>query len=268
MFNSEKELEAIFVCIPPDAHDNIEFLAAEKGVHLYVEKPIAVSLERALEVEKAIKAAGIIASVGYHERYSEAIENIRQYISNREIGLVNGRWLGGIPGAPWWRRKERSGGQLVEQCTHIFDLLRYFFGEAESVYSRSVTGIVKNMLDYNLEDASTTIIEFKNGVCASVNTGCYFDDGVIERGAGVEIFCKDAVIEYDWMSEVIYKTKGRMEKVSAPNNSHFKAASAFIQSVQTKNISLIKSTYSDSVKTLALTLAANESMLTKMPVKL
>ena len=268
MFENEKSLEAIFICVPPDRHENIELLAAEKGIHIYVEKPIALSMQKALQVEKAINDAGIIVSVGYHERYSNTIENIKDYISTRQIGIVTGRWLGGIPGATWWRRKERSGGQLVEQCTHIFDLLRYFFGEAENVYSRSVKGIVKDLPNYNIEDASSTIVIFKNGISASIITGCYFDEGVIKSGAGLQILCKDSVIEYDWMSEVRYIIKGEVKKVSAADDAHFRAASAFIHAVQTKNVNLIRSTYSDSVKTLALTLAANESMISKLPVKL
>ena len=268
MFQSPEELQAVFICVPPDSHENIEFLAAEKGIHLYVEKPIALSLQRAQEVEHAINKAGIITSVGYHERYSETIENIKKYISTRQTGLVTGKWLGDIPGAPWWRRKERSGGQLVEQSTHIFDLLRYFFGEAESVYSRAVTGIINDVPNYNLEDASSTIITFKNGVSASVLTGCYFDQGLIQNGSGIQIYCKDSVIEYDWMKEVRYISNGIVETASAPDNSHYKAASTFIQAIQTKNVNLIKSTYSDSIKTLALTLAANDSMISKLPVKL
>lgn len=268
MFQSEKAPEAIFICVPPDCHENIELLAAQKGIHIYVEKPIAISMQRALEVEQAINNAGIIVSVGYQARYSDTVENIRKYILNRQIGMVTGKWLGGIPGATWWRRKERSGGQVVEQCTHIFDLLRYLFGEAESVYSRAVNGIVKDVPNYNVEDASSTIVTFKNGISASVITGCYFDEGVIKNGAGLEILCKDSTIEYDWMSEVRYITKGETRKLFATDDAHFKAANVFIHAVQTKNVNLIKSTYSDSVKTLALTLAVNESMISKLPVKL
>lgn len=268
MLGNDKSLEAIFICVPPDRHENIELLAAEKGIHIYVEKPIVLSMQKALQVELAINDAGIIASVGYHERYSHTIEDIRKYISTRQIGIVTGKWLGGIPEAPWWRRKERSGGQLVEQCTHIFDLLRYFFGEAESVYSRAVKGIVKDVPYYNIEDASSTIVIFKNGISASIITGCYFDEGVIKSGEGLQIFCKDSVIEYDWMNEVRYIIKGETKKVSAADDAHFIAASTFIHAVQTNNINLIRSTYSDSVKTLALTLATNESMLSKLPVKL
>lgn len=268
MFQSDKAPEAIFICVPPDRHEKIELLAAEKGIHIYVEKPIALSMEKALEVEKAINNAGIIASVGYHERYSDTIENIREYISNREIGIATGKWLGGIPGAAWWRRKEGSGGQLVEQCTHIFDLLRYLFGEAESVYSRAVKGIVKDLPNYDIEDASSTIVTFKNGISASILTGCYFDDGVIKNGAGLQILCKDSVVEYDWMSEVRYIIKDETKIVSASDDAHSRAAKVFINAVQTKDVNLIKSTYSDSVKTLELTLAANESMISKLPVNL
>ena len=65
MYDGEKQLDAVFVCVPPDSHQDAEILAAQKGIHIYVEKPIALSMEKAYEVEDAVNKAGIITAVGF-----------------------------------------------------------------------------------------------------------------------------------------------------------------------------------------------------------
>jgi len=268
MFEIEKQLDAVFICVPPDSHGDAEIIAAQKGIHIYVEKPVEVSLKKAYEVEAAIKKAGIITSVGYQERYSDEIEKIKKYIENRRVGLVNGRLLGGIPGATWWRRKERSGGQIVEQSTHIFDMLRYIFGEAVSVYSSGMKGIVKNIPDYNIEDCSSTIIRFKSNVIATVFTACYLEELENYSGAGLQIFCNDSIIEYNCNKEGTYTMKNSIEKIPFNGSSHLKAVQIFIEAIKTGNPEFIKSPYSDAVKTLEITLAANESINSMNPVLL
>lgn len=266
MYEKEEHLDAVFICIPPDCHEDAEILAAQKGIHLYVEKPIEVSMEKALQIEAEISKAGIISSVGYQERYNSEVEKIKKYITGRKIGLASGRWIGGMPGVHWWRRKEKSGGQIVEQSTHIFDMLRYFFGEVNSVYSTALKGIVENVPNYNIEDCSSTTVTFESGVIATVFTACYLDDLAAFNGAGLQIICSDSIIDYDWNKEARYTMKDSVEKSIIEGNSHFKAVEVFIDAVKTGNTAFIKSNYTDSVKTLEITLAANESIMNGKPV--
>ena len=262
----EKEnLYAVFICVPPDSHADAEILAAQKGIHMYVEKPIEVSVQKAKTIETEIKKADVISSVGYQERYNEEMNKIKTYLSNKKVGLVTGRWLGGIPGSAWWKRKERSGGQIVEQSTHLFDTLRYLFGEAESVFCLGRKGLVENIPDYNLEDYSVATISFKSGVLATVETACYLDDIKHFNGVGFRIVCEDEIIEYDWNKEFRYITNDSIRKVSVTGSSHLKAVEEFINSVRTGDSHGIKSTYSDAVKTFELTIASNESMKSQSP---
>lgn len=268
MYEAEEHLDAVFVCVPPDSHRDAEILAAQRGIHLYVEKPVALSLEKAAAVANAVAKAGIIAAVGYQERYNEALEQVKKYLSGREVGLASGRWLGDIPGASWWRRKERSGGQIVEQSTHLFDLLRYFLGEAEAVSSVARKGIVRDVPGYDLEDYSATTVVFQSGAIATVLTGCYLAEMPDYAGIGLQIACRDTVVEYDWYQEVRYFKGNCVERVSVPGSSHERAVRMFIEAVKTGNAALVRSDYADAVKTLALTLAANESIVSGKTVYL
>jgi len=56
-----------------------------------------------------------------------------------------------------------SGGQTVEQSTHIFDLARFFFGEVEKIFAAERKGLMREVENYNVEDASAVILLFESG---------------------------------------------------------------------------------------------------------
>ncbi len=266
MYEKETDLDAVYICVPPNCHEDAEILAAKHGIHLYVEKPIELSMDKALAISKAISKAGIMSCVGYQERYNPEIEKIKEYIKNKKIGLVSGRWIGDMPGVHWWRNKKTSGGQVVEQSTHIVDMLRYLFGEVTSIYSSAIKGLITDVPNYTVEDASSTILTFESGVVATVLTACYLEPLDEFNGVGFQVLCQDAVIDYQWNKNVIYTTKTGKKIVEFAFDSHLKATQQFIEAIRTHNPLLIQSSYADACKTLELTLAANRSMDTKQAV--
>jgi len=266
MYEKEEHIDAVFVCITPSGHTDVEILAAQKGIHLYVEKPIEVSLDRAKLIENVIKESGVISCVGYQERYNPEVEILKNYLEGKEVGLAIGKWLGGMPGVHWWREKEMSGGQMVEQSTHIFDILRFLFGEVHSVFSSGVTGIINDVPNYNIEDGSSTTLNFKSGLVATVLTACYIKERLDFTGIGFQVICQDEVIDYVWNTELKHTTKDGIETVDFTKDFHKRAVNNFIDAIRTNNPLLIKSDYSDGLKTLQVTLAANESISSKQPV--
>jgi len=65
--------------------------------------------------------------------------------------------------ATWWHDKTKSGGQLVEQVIHMFDLLRYLGGDPISIFSTQRNLFHTDVEGYTIEDVSATIISFQNG---------------------------------------------------------------------------------------------------------
>ena len=125
-----KDLDAVYICVPPFAHDTAEQLAAEGGLHLFVEKPVVLDFELGLANLAAIRRAGILSSVGYTLRYRHPWRTARDLLHDRKVSMICADRWGGIPGdeSNWWRVQEQSGGQLHEQTTHQVDTMRWIAG--------------------------------------------------------------------------------------------------------------------------------------------
>jgi len=261
MLDKEKP-EALFVCVPPFAHSDIELEAVKRGVHLFVEKPVSLSMERALRTRDAISDAGVICAVGYHWRYNSLIEEARLRLQEMEIPLVLGYWVGGMPPAPWWRVKSKSGGQHVEQTTHIFDLARYILGEASVVFAMGHKGMMQESYeDHDIEDATTVTVGFRNGTVGNFTSADY----VRSAGkVGLYIYADQLVMELD-LKGVKVAEPGVVTERTHPERAHYVQDRAFIDAVRSGDASGIRSSYDDAVRTLEITLAADESMKTGKP---
>ncbi|MCS7254349.1 MAG: Gfo/Idh/MocA family oxidoreductase [Armatimonadota bacterium] len=255
MFERE-ELDAVYICIPPGAHTDQEVMAAQANVHIFAEKPIALSLDVAHRALDAIKSAGVINSVGYHFRYLDTTDIVKERLSGQTVGMVLGYWMGGLPGTPWWRRMEQSGGQIVEQTTHIFDLARYTVGEITHVCAAASLRALHDVPNLDVPDVGAVLIWFENGAIGCISNTC-----MLRRGyrVGLDIFCRDMVIEHS-SGSVRFIYPQRVEEISAARNGHAYESEIFIKAVRERDQSLIRCDYEDAVRTLAVTLAANESI--------
>jgi len=257
----EVEIDACYICVPPFAHQGQEEECIKKNIPFLVEKPIHLDLNKSKEICEKIKEKNLITSVGYQDRYQDIIAYIKPFFKENNLGFFNGWWVGGMPGVYWWRRKEMSGGQIVEQTTHIYDMTRYLIGEPVEVFAVQRTGLMKDIENYNVEDASAVDVYFENGVIGTIFSGCFIK---IPYGkVGIDFYFKDKVVEYSerYKVKIIYGNK--IEEIYEDGGKIiFKEDRAFIDAVKTKNPSLIKSPYEDAYKTLSFTLAANKSIET------
>lgn len=266
MFEQEK-LDAVIICVTPARHEDIEALACQHHVHFYVEKPIGVCIDTINQTAKLVKESGIITSVGYQERYNPALTEVKDYIKNAPVGLAYGSWIDSMPSPLWWRTKEASGGQMVEQTTHIFDSMRYLFGEAKSVYATAQHQEFPNAMEHDVEDYSTAVVTFENGVIATVCSGCYAtDDGA--KQVGFTLLTQNAKVEYNWSNTLTYTTKAQTTTKNISGSHHFTSLKTFIEAVSTNDPSLIRSSYSDGARSCELTLLANESLKTGKVINL
>ncbi len=255
--------DAVYVAVPPYAHTRIEEAAAERDIHLFIEKPIALTRDGARRIHAAVRKAKILTSVGYHMRYSEVVARARQILKGKVVSLVTGAWIGGMPEASWWRRMDKSGGQVLEQTTHIVDLLRYLCGEVSEVYASASTGCMTKVKDYDVHDSSVVNLRLKSGASGSVVSSCVAGhDGkvmleVVTPGATL-CLTKDSLVVKEAEKTTEFRSRG---------NAFAEEDRAFIDAVRAGKRTKIRSTYSDALKTFLVTLAVNESIGSGLPVK-
>ena len=252
---SKEDIDALYICVPPFAAGDIEMATVERGLPFFAEKPIALNLEKAKVIDQKIRARGIITSVGYQGRYADNADKLKVIMKSQKVGLVLGYWLGSVPDVEWWHNKETSGGQAVEQTTHIFDLARYFCGEVEKVQAFGAKGIVTEFENYNIEDTSAANLCFKSGAIGTIFSGCFLPAG---HKVGIEIYTKELRAEY-WCSLKITE-RDKTTEFPYKDDVYMKEDEVFIEAVRRKNDSGIKCNYSDALETLKLTLAVSESM--------
>lgn len=165
------DLDLVYICLPPFAHGNEVELACEHGVNILIEKPITLDMKQANSMAKHVHASGVKCQVGFMYRFGKAALEFRRYLQDTKPepkGFMIGQYACNSLHSNWWRSRDHSGGQLVEQVIHLLDMSRYFFGEPVKVYSVQDNLFHRDIESYTIEDVSTTVIQFETGSVATI----------------------------------------------------------------------------------------------------
>jgi myo-inositol 2-dehydrogenase/D-chiro-inositol 1-dehydrogenase len=178
--------DAVWVCVPPFAHGEIEERIAGAGVALFVEKPLGLTPATAERVRSAVEAAGVPTSVGHHWRSSTAVARAREMVDGRTVRLVCATWLDKVPPVPWWSRRATSGGQVVEQAVHVLDLARLLAGEVHAVGDGAPPpSAVEGAGDADVDSATVATLRFDRGAVGTVAATCRLG---WKHRAGLELY--------------------------------------------------------------------------------
>jgi predicted dehydrogenase len=269
-FEGENKLDAVYVAVPPAEHDNIELECVARKWPFKVEKPMTLDPKLAKKVADGVAKAGLVTAVGFQDRYMNITDIMKNEIAKTDIAVIHATWAGGIPGVAWWRTRANGGGQLVEQNIHMVDLIRYLFGDYESVYAAKTTGIVKDgdCPGYDVEDSSTAVFKMKSGAVATFFTLCYLIEGGVSDENGMTAFGRQRSIYYSLRDNVRIMTEGETHCYKHTNDQAFDANTAFFDAVRKADPKAVRSPYGDALKSLNACFAAVESMDTGKVVKL
>jgi predicted dehydrogenase len=250
-------LDALLVCTPPDARGGPELAALELGLPLLVEKPIGLDAALPERIRQRIAATGTLVSVGYQWRYLDLTEQTRELLAERPPQLLLGTWLGETPGAPWWVRQAASGGQVVEQATHILDLMRYLVGECRVVAARAANAPAADRGDADIRDVSLTLLAFESGAIGSLATTRLLDRGQragleafsVGRSVGLEVSPHRLVVREGARTTDVASLHDRVEPYRRQDR-------AFLDAVRGRGDD-IRSPWHDALRTHALALEAS-----------
>lgn len=166
---SSEAVDVVNICTPNGNHSDIAIRAMRAGKNVVVEKPMAISVASALEMEKIAQESNVEMFVVKQNRYNPPVKAVKELVENSKLGKsllvsVNCYWnrnANYYKQSPWRGTKDLDGGTLYTQFSHFVDILYYLFGEI-----KNVNGIVKNLSHLDLiefEDSGTFSFEFLNG---------------------------------------------------------------------------------------------------------
>jgi predicted dehydrogenase len=161
--------------------------AIEAGKHVYTEKPVAETLDGALRLARAARAAGITHGVVHDKLFLPGVMKLQRLLGSDFFGRVLsvrlefGYWVfegDEIPAQrPSWNyRAEQGGGIVLDMFPHWQYLLTDLFGPISAVYARTATHIPRRWdesgapYDATADDAAYAVLEFASGAFASVNS--------------------------------------------------------------------------------------------------
>ena len=213
---SDEKCDAVVISTRHDSHARFVLQALKAGKHVFVEKPLCLSLDELGEIEGAYidaltpalsqgergnsrevlspgerRGSGKpIVMVGFNRRFAPQVQKMRQLLEGVKgpksfIMTVN---AGAIPADHWTQDPEVGGGRIIGEACHFIDLLRYLADHPITAYSQ--TG-----MDVSTADTVTLQLSFADG---SIGTVHYFSNGnksfPKER---LEVFCEGRVLQLD-----------------------------------------------------------------------
>ena len=267
----QMNLDLVYICLPPFAHSNEVDLAAENGVHIFIEKPIALDMDTANRMVEKVQQYGVKSQVGFMFRFGEATEKVKSMLENGEAGepgLMMARYMCNSLHAPWWRDRSKSGGQVVEQIIHLFDLIRYLLGDVDSVFCWMNNVFHTETEGYTAEDVSATALKFKNGAVATVSG----TNGAIPGKwlSQCELVTRNLTINFaDSNNATLYHTNTKeVEKTEISSKKDIYLAETLDLLEAIEKDADTRTPISEGAKTLELVLAVRESADRGQPVKI
>lgn len=274
----EQKPDVAIIANPTRLHMPAALEAANHGCHLFIEKPISVSLKEVTELEKIVKEKELVVQVGYQLRFHPCLQLIRKLLNQKKIGeLITVRSEFGeyLPNAHPYEdyrigyaaRKDLGGGVLLS-LSHEFDYLQWLFGMPNGLFA---LGGKLSALEMDVEDTSSILMEnTANGRSVTIHVHLDF----LQKSASRKccITGEEGKIIWDYYSNKVElyacDKKGWETFDFNPlerNKLFLDEISYFIDCVKTGKQTIVD--IDEGVKSLRIALAAKRSMETGVAVK-
>ncbi|MGL4986671.1 MAG: inositol 2-dehydrogenase [Treponemataceae bacterium] len=189
----DKEIDAVMVCSSTDTHAQISIEAAQKGKHIFCEKPIDPNIDRIIEVQKAVEKAGVQFQTGFNRRFDKNFKRVKELsttgaLGNIEIIKITSR----DPAPPPVSYIKVSGGLFMDMMIHDFDMACFQAGSpVTEVYAKGAVRVDPEIGKAGDIDTALVTLSFENGIICVIDNSrraCYGYDQRLEvfgsKGAG------------------------------------------------------------------------------------
>jgi predicted dehydrogenase len=260
---AEEALDTVFVCTPPLAHRGPTIAALERGLHVYLEKPIARTLDDALAIVGAAEASQKVCAIGYQWHATPVLDDLRVALAGQDIGLLIGRSIGPTQGRPWFLERAQGGGNVLERGSHQIDLTRAVAGEVESV--QAAASGVKLGQDAaeraDIEDAAALTLHLASGGLATLLVA--WTRGSLPGLYTLDVLASEATLHLTLDPEFSLRgtSRGQTVEASSPEHPFERSVARFLDAVRTGDPGRVFCTPRDATGTLAVALACEAALV-------
>ena len=255
---SQEELDAIFILTPPDVRFEPIQLACEYETPVFVEKPPARTREDAERIATMLDAAGIINSVGFMYRWMQVIARAKDLLQDHTLFGVTSIFVCGValdPAQPTWTfLQDHAGGPLLEQAIHSIDMLRYLAGDIVETRALGGNPILPKREDFTIEDSHALSFRFESeAVGTHLHSWAHPTPIVQIRLFGADL---DLTLDLALPGSLTGTINGeRIAFVPDSDDAYPTQIAGFFNAVTQRDQRLIRSSYADAARSLAVTLA-------------
>jgi myo-inositol 2-dehydrogenase/D-chiro-inositol 1-dehydrogenase len=192
--------DAVFITTPNTQHVSLTIAAIETGKHVFCEKPLATNVADAERVFKKASAEKAVFQVGHNRRFAPVYARLKQMLAetyrphSAHVKMNRGELL-----KPEWTGDPAvTGGFLYETPIHMFDMMRFLFGEVESLHAIGSTHEYKEIDDFSV------LMKFASGMHATLATAA--DASWLFPFESVEVYCHHATLVTREMESLTYST--------------------------------------------------------------
>lgn len=277
-----EDIDIVSICTPTGLHAPIAIKVAKAKKHIVLEKPIAMTLEESDQIIEACQRNNVKLAVVHPNRYRPVVKELRKILDQNLLGKIShvnaivnwNRNQAYYDQSPWRGTKSFDGGALLNQAIHNVDLLLWFMGEVEELFSMEAT----RLRNIEAEDVSNGVVRFKSGALGMIqaSTTVYpknFEESITifgEKGT-VKIGGTNALyfehIEIEGMSqETVEKLKQKVKLEPWGKPGHQAILENMIHAIEQNKTPAISG--EEARKSLELVLAFYESAQYNKPVSL
>lgn len=190
-----EQTDTVVIATRHNLHASQTVKALEKGKHVFVEKPLALTHDEIDRIEASQKESKSMVMVGYNRRFSPHIQKIKNLLDTKPSPKTFTMTMnaGEIPKEHWTQDTEIGGGRIIGEACHYIDLMRFLAGS--KIKSFNAVKMGENDFVEVTEDKALISLTFQDGSMGSIH---YFANGgksfPKER---IEVFCDNAVLQLD-----------------------------------------------------------------------
>jgi len=172
--------EAVFLAVPPPPAAELARLAAQRGIHVWRQVPLARDLAEAVELCRRMDRADRKFAVGTERRYLRCYRHARKLLARLgRVYMIRGHYqFNQGPDLAWRGDKAAGGGALIELGYHMLDLITWMLGMPEAMYAVTGSGQraagEEDLPVYDSDDSAVIVMRYPHKTVAAVNvTRCF-----------------------------------------------------------------------------------------------